>query len=108
MLAVKTSFCGLLLLAVLSLHAGQQPSRTPGTALLFEGARIIVGDSRPPIENGAFLVEQDTITRVGRMPRYRFSAADRTSASPAMGGTGVIAGDASSAGVMYIMTTMRR
>src|SRR5439155_2991002 len=47
-------------------HAGKQPSRTPGTALLFEGARIIVGDSRPPIENGAFLVEQDTITRVGK------------------------------------------
>ena len=66
MLAVKTWFCGLLLITVLSLHAGQQPSRTPGAAVLFEGARIIVGDSRPPFENGAFLVEQDRITRVGK------------------------------------------
>src|SRR3989442_15707172 len=37
------------------------PSRT-----LFEGARLITGDGRPPIENAAFLVENDTITRVGR------------------------------------------
>src|SRR6266581_518185 len=66
MLAVKTWFCGLLLITVFSLHAGQQPSRTPGAAVLFEGARIIVGDSRPPFENGAFLVEQDRITRVGK------------------------------------------
>jgi len=33
-------------------------------ATLFEGARLIVGDGRT-VENGAVLVEGDTITRVG-------------------------------------------
>ena len=33
---------------------------------MFEGARIITGDGRAPIENGAMLVEGDTIARVGR------------------------------------------
>lgn len=40
----------------------------PGTpvpqATLFRGARIITGDARPPIENGAFLVTNGRITRV--------------------------------------------
>src|SRR5438132_13952123 len=48
-----------LILAAAVQTAG--PSRT-----LFEGARLIAGDGRPPIENAAFLVENDTITRVGR------------------------------------------
>jgi imidazolonepropionase-like amidohydrolase len=39
---------------------------------LFQGARLIVGDDRPPIENGAFLVEGDSITRVG--PRGEVTA----------------------------------
>src|SRR6266550_1958868 len=46
-----------------------QPSALPPSALtpsaLFEGARVIVGDGRM-IDNGAVLVEGDTITRVGR------------------------------------------
>lgn len=37
-----------------------------GTRTLFEGGRVIVGDGRPPIENAAFLVENDSIVRVGR------------------------------------------
>ena len=45
-----------------SLTLAQTP-RTAGT--LFEGARLIIGDGRA-IENGALLVEGDTITRVGR------------------------------------------
>ncbi len=39
-------------------------AQAPRAATLFEGARLIVGDGRA-IENGAFLVEGDTITRVG-------------------------------------------
>jgi imidazolonepropionase-like amidohydrolase len=49
---------GVLLLA-LSL----QPSAQRASAVIFEGARIIVGDGRT-IENGAMLVEGDAITRV--------------------------------------------
>lgn len=49
----------VLLLAAAAQTAG------PGR-FLFEGARLIAGDGRQPLENSAFLVENDTITRVGR------------------------------------------
>ena len=35
-------------------------------AILFEGARLLVGDGGTPIENAAFLVENGRFTRVGR------------------------------------------
>jgi imidazolonepropionase-like amidohydrolase len=35
-------------------------------AVLFEGARLIVGDGSAPIENSAFLMENNRITRVGK------------------------------------------
>jgi len=35
-------------------------------AIWFEGARLIVGDKTPPIQNSAFLVEGDSFTWVGR------------------------------------------
>src|SRR5262245_61537186 len=46
----------------------------PGSAVLFEGARLIPGDGRPPIASSAMLVENGIITRVGakgsiRVPR---------------------------------------
>jgi imidazolonepropionase-like amidohydrolase len=40
-------------------------AQRPQPSALFEGARLIVGDGQT-IENGALLVEGDTITRVGR------------------------------------------
>lgn len=40
-----------------------QPTTAPVT--LFEGARLIVGDGTPPIENSAFIVQDDHFTRVG-------------------------------------------
>ena len=54
----------LILMASAWLSAGQAPAR--GGVLLFEGARLIAGDGRAPIENAAFLVENDKFTRVGR------------------------------------------
>ena len=51
----------LALAALSGLVNGQAPS-----PIWFEGARVIVGDQRPPIENAAFLVEGDTLTWVGR------------------------------------------
>jgi imidazolonepropionase-like amidohydrolase len=54
------AFLGLIAAVV---SAGQIP---PTTATLFEGARLITGEARAPIENSAFLVEGRTITKVGR------------------------------------------
>jgi imidazolonepropionase-like amidohydrolase len=55
----------LLLLAVGGLHAQTPTSSVPGALAVFEGARLIVGDGRPPIENAAFIVENGRFTRVG-------------------------------------------
>jgi hypothetical protein len=41
-------------------------TRGPPRATLFEGARLITGDGRSPIENAAFLVQNGRFTRVGR------------------------------------------
>jgi imidazolonepropionase-like amidohydrolase len=41
-------------------------AQTAGSATLFEGARLIVGDGSPAIENSAFIVQGDTITWVGK------------------------------------------
>ena len=43
--------------------AGQAPRSTGAT--VFEGARLIVGDGRAPIENAAFVIEGGRITQVG-------------------------------------------
>jgi imidazolonepropionase-like amidohydrolase len=40
--------------------------QTTGTAVLFEGARLITGDGSAPVENSAFLIENDRFTRIGR------------------------------------------
>jgi len=45
-----------------------------GGATLFEGARLIVGDGRAPIESSAFLVEGNKITRVGKKGDVRAPA----------------------------------
>jgi imidazolonepropionase-like amidohydrolase len=45
--------------------ADSQPPRAAQTAV-YEGARLIVGDARAPIENGAFVVQNGRITAVGR------------------------------------------
>jgi molybdenum ABC transporter molybdate-binding protein len=50
---------------VLSLAAAGAQPRAIAIAL-FEGARLMSGDGRPPIENSAFLVENGRFSRVGR------------------------------------------
>ena len=37
-----------------------------GSVTVFEGARVIVGDARPPIENASFVVSGGRFTQVGR------------------------------------------
>src|SRR5438477_2482370 len=60
----------LILAACLLLAAGSASpvqSQTPAsTATLFEGARLITGDGSTPIENSAFVVENNRFTAVGR------------------------------------------
>jgi imidazolonepropionase-like amidohydrolase len=45
----------------------------PEAVVLFEGARLITGEARAPIENSAFLVEGRTITKVGRRGEIQLS-----------------------------------
>ena len=62
----------LSLLAVLTAAACSSPTpaaeqrATASNATLFEGARLITGDGSAPIEDSAFLIESDRITRVGK------------------------------------------
>jgi len=41
-------------------------AQPPGSATVFEGARLIIGDRTPPIESSAFLVRDSHIVAVGR------------------------------------------
>ena len=50
--------------ALASAVALAQP--TGGGAVVYEGARLIIGDARPPIDNGAFVVQSGRIMAVGR------------------------------------------
>jgi imidazolonepropionase-like amidohydrolase len=43
-----------------------EQAQAAATVTLFEGARLITGDGSAPIEDAAFLIENDTITRVGK------------------------------------------
>src|SRR6267143_3495471 len=65
MRAVKVSVTFLFLALSLAWVSAQQ-ARPANRAVLFEGARLISGDGGLPIENAAFLVENNRFTRVGR------------------------------------------
>ena len=41
-----------------------QPASTSGL-VVYEGARLILGDARPPVENGVFIVQGGRITAIG-------------------------------------------
>ncbi|MBI3264420.1 MAG: hypothetical protein HYZ58_14915, partial [Acidobacteria bacterium] len=43
-----------------------QTPQTTRAVTLFEGARLIVGDESAPIENSAFLVENNKFTKIGK------------------------------------------
>src|SRR6266571_1382077 len=49
--------------AACSAPAGQT---APGNATVFEGALLITGDGSAPIENSAFVIQNDQFTAVGR------------------------------------------
>jgi imidazolonepropionase-like amidohydrolase len=59
----RISFALLCLLALLVALTARPAA---GETILFEGARIIPGDSSPAIEDGALLVQDNAVWRVGR------------------------------------------
>src|SRR5579864_3656803 len=58
------SYCLLITNLCSSQLAGQAQPATKET--LFEGARLIMGDGKAPIESSAFIVDNDRFTSVGR------------------------------------------
>ncbi len=58
-------FVGLLFVAACSSETENQPTQGTGVTV-FEGARLIVGDGSAPIEDSAFIVENNSFTGVGR------------------------------------------
>ena len=56
---------GLPLLAACSTPVTEQPSGLT-TVTAFEGARLIVGDGAPPLENATFIVDDTRLVSVGR------------------------------------------
>src|SRR5580658_8755245 len=63
-----------LLSAACLLAATLAPQARAQNAILFEGARLITGDGGAPIENSAFLIENDRFTRVGKKGEVRAPA----------------------------------
>ena len=56
---------GLLLVAGSLLPSSAQQRTPASSATLFVGARLITDGDRPPIENSAFLVQNDRIVQIG-------------------------------------------
>jgi imidazolonepropionase-like amidohydrolase len=56
----------LLVAACVLLAAGVSDVKSQSAVTVFEGARLIIGDGSPPIENAAFIVENNQFTQVGR------------------------------------------
>ena len=62
---VKLLACGLVVASAGSIAAFSQ-ARNPPRPVLYEGARLIIGDGSAPIEGGAFLVLDGHIRALGR------------------------------------------
>ena len=71
MLGVSLRFCCasvtvfVLLLGLAANHGCQAPQAPASDAVVFEGARLIVGDGSPPIENSALVVDGGRFVQVG-------------------------------------------
>jgi imidazolonepropionase-like amidohydrolase len=67
---LKTAFAillaGCMPLASACSPRADSPSAPPATVTVFEGARLIAGDGSAPIEDSAFIVENNQFTYVGR------------------------------------------
>jgi imidazolonepropionase-like amidohydrolase len=70
----RTASVLLIGCVVIATAVDVQPQVPPATVTLFEGATLIAGDGRPPLERAAFLVENDRFTQVGRQGEVRAPA----------------------------------
>src|SRR5277367_4912778 len=59
-------FSAGLILAMAGAAAAQAPTVQAPTVTVFEGARLITGDGSAPIENSAFVVENNKFGQIGR------------------------------------------
>jgi imidazolonepropionase-like amidohydrolase len=64
LLHVVTGSC-LMAAAIGPAACGSEPAPAPPGVTVFEGARVIVGDGRPPIENATIVVDGSRIAEVG-------------------------------------------
>src|SRR5262245_60232227 len=66
----------LVFILVTYYSAGTLQQRAPatGAVTVFEGARIIIGDGRPPIENASLVVQGGRLVQVGRAADVRVPA----------------------------------
>jgi imidazolonepropionase-like amidohydrolase len=75
---VKTASCFwvFVLLVLVATFAAKVESQAPQATgvTVFEGARLIVGDGSAPIENAAFVVQNNRFTQVGRKGQLRVPA----------------------------------
>src|SRR5687767_4835524 len=62
----------LLTALVMAMVSWIAAAQTPGGVVVFEGARVLTGDSRPPIEDAALVMANGRITAVG--PRSTIKA----------------------------------
>jgi len=66
MLRRTITVCGLVVLAATSSTRRVETQVTRSAPVVYEGARLIAGDGSAPIADSAFLVENGSITRVGK------------------------------------------
>ena len=64
----------LLVLAAIAASTAAVLAQAPAGVTVFEGARVIVGDGRAPIENATFIVTGNRFTAVGRTGDVRVPA----------------------------------
>ncbi len=64
---------GLCFVAALSTPGASQAPQPAGVTV-FEGARLIVGDGRAPVENSAFIVENNRFSQVGTRGQLKVPA----------------------------------
>lgn len=69
-----TKFLLGLACALSAVNIAAQTTSSPQTAVLFEGARVIVDPRRPPIENGALLIDDGRIVKAGKRSEVRAPA----------------------------------
>jgi len=71
---VRWSICVLLLVAAIGAALVQSQAPQTGGVTLFEGARLITGDGSAPVENSAFIVQNNRFTQVGRKGQLKAPA----------------------------------